>query len=372
MIWDLDIQQRQINDAFTHCSKGNLTKLKQCEFSECGMSCPILLKYKRRIFILILFNIVVEFVNGFNSLHIACKKAHHNIVDYLIVTSLQQHNISFLLSNTEMEDPKSACMIAALAGNISIVKLFYEQNNELQLALNESVDYAGNSILHYAVWSGNLELVQYLLQSCNMNDSIKNNEGLTAMHIAAAGNYVDILKFMYQRRNLLSFSSSPQEELSVSGMTAFHRAVQSGSYETVDYLLSNNNNNNSNNEDYFDINMTICNGNTALHIACRHGFLSIVQCLIKYNAKVNIQNEYSITPLHYACISGQRNIVEHLIDTFQADLHICLPDGSHCLHLSAQHGKHDICEYILHHSNYLSHNLEPSTCNVLLKDAKGN
>ena len=45
------------------------------------------------------------------------------------------------------------------------------------------------------------------------------------------------------------------------------------------------------------------NGNTVLHLASQHGGLDIVKYLVEeYGADVAVQNDYDLSPLHFACI----------------------------------------------------------------------
>jgi ankyrin repeat protein len=54
-------------------------------------------------------------------------------------------------------------------------------------------------------------------------------------------------------------------------------------------------------------------GITPLHWACVNGHRDIVQLLIEHGAPVNATNEVEDTPLHWAALGGHKEIAAHLI-----------------------------------------------------------
>jgi ankyrin repeat protein len=53
---------------------------------------------------------------------------------------------------------------------------------------------------------------------------------------------------------------------------------------------------------------------TLLHWACDRGYLDIVQLLVKRKAKLDIQDSEGNTPLHFASMTGHREIYCYLIE----------------------------------------------------------
>jgi len=53
-------------------------------------------------------------------------------------------------------------------------------------------------------------------------------------------------------------------------------------------------------------------GTSALHVACSHGFLDIVECLLQHEADPNIVDLDGKTPLHHASASGHNDILPML------------------------------------------------------------
>lgn len=107
-----------------------------------------------------------------------------------------------------------------------------------------------------------------------------------------------------------------------------------------------------------------CKGETALHIACRHGDLSRVrQLLLEPGIDVGITDNCGWTPLHEACIAGRPDVVEELLKYFRAhstnlsDGKLPLDftaligakglDGITPLHDAAAHGHVDVVRLLL-------------------------
>ncbi|XP_067942487.1 protein phosphatase 1 regulatory subunit 27-like [Watersipora subatra] len=62
-----------------------------------------------------------------------------------------------------------------------------------------------------------------------------------------------------------------------------------------------------------DINAINSRGLTALHQAVLDNSFSAVRIILKYGAKVNMQDEDSWTPLHAACCEGNADIARYLL-----------------------------------------------------------
>ena len=79
-------------------------------------------------------------------------------------------------------DGHTALQTAVLAGNLEIVKYLIEE----QHANTQVIDQRGGyTLLHLAVISGNLDVVQYIMDHTQVDPEAKDNQGRTAMELAA-------------------------------------------------------------------------------------------------------------------------------------------------------------------------------------------
>lgn len=88
-------------------------------------------------------------------------------------------------------------------------------------------------------------------------------------------------------------------------MSPLHRAVQLGHLKVCEILLDYGK--------FEDIFTKDHQSRTPLHFACKHGFLSISQLLVRSGANINEIDEIGNTPMHYASDSGNKELVEWLL-----------------------------------------------------------
>lgn len=139
-----------------------------------------------------------------------------------------------------------------------------------------------------------MSIVKLLIEENIIDPSTKNSEGLTAIQFAIAGKHIEIVQYLSK----LS-SGSLAAETTDSGLTGLHRAAIYGSLETIKLLLSAN----CETVDAVSVESTAYNGNTVLHLSAQHGGMDIIKYLIEEcSASVNVQNDYDLTPLHFACL----------------------------------------------------------------------
>lgn len=129
---------------------------------------------------------------------------------------------------------------AAIEGKWQEVKSFYEHNDEL---MHTSLTPSGDTALHVAVYSGDTDLLDFLLQIVKSESDfmmatketpfrITNNYGQTALHEAAGpGSVTAAALLLSYDENLLSVQSE-------SGETALFRAAAFGRTKFIKYLAS--------------------------------------------------------------------------------------------------------------------------------------
>lgn len=146
------------------------------------------------------------------------------------------------------------------------------------------LDNHGQNILHYAIRSGNKEMVEYLLDSCSeisVNQSDSN--WFSPLHIAAINGNFHIVKFLLLKNaNVNSVNRDRQ--------TPLHLAAQYGYCEIINLLLENGANINT-----FDI-----DERSALTMAILYSKEESAKLLIKKGIRLNHEEVNGYTPLYRA------------------------------------------------------------------------
>jgi ankyrin repeat protein len=156
----------------------------------------------------------------------------------------------------------------------------------------------GETLLHIAAQSGDLDVVKLLLESgADINGS--KPFSATALHYAAGNGHETVVRF------LLSRGADPNGESAI-GITPLGLAVAKG-YRTVASTLlqagATVTNKASNSGGYIgNIAIEIHKGETALHIASRSGYPAIVSLLLTNGAPVDAVDSEQQTPL---CLAVQ-------------------------------------------------------------------
>jgi ankyrin repeat protein len=272
---------------------------------------------------------------------------------------------------------------AALEGDLAAIKNYI--NNHVP-GIN-SKDAQGATPLHIAVQQRSHEIIAELLKA-NIDASIQNSSGNSALHIAIAYNDIMALKLiMDQNKGLINLQNN-------DGQTPLHITTLNEHIETLQLLLS-----------YFadpylsyhppvlttpyaleeagakehyrnvDENMPISRrnlidpligvnwlfkqghsiinkkdnqGKTVLHYACIAENAEVIQVLEKYiqDTDLHVKDRQGNTALHVACEQGNYHIVKFLLER-NAKPNITNIDGRTALHIAAIGGHKDILDILL-------------------------
>ncbi|XP_017106661.2 uncharacterized protein dgo [Drosophila bipectinata] len=129
----------------------------------------------------------------------------------------------------------------------------------------------------------------------NSSLSIANNEGLSALHLAAQNGHNQ------SSRELLLAGADPDVQNNY-GDTPLHTACRYGHAGVTRILLSA----------LCDPNKTNLNGDTALHITCAMGRRKLTRILLEADARLGIKNAQGDCPMHIAIRKNYREIIEIL------------------------------------------------------------
>uniref|UniRef100_A0A286XQH5 Ankyrin 3 n=1 Tax=Cavia porcellus TaxID=10141 RepID=A0A286XQH5_CAVPO len=138
-----------------------------------------------------------------------------------------------------------------------------------------AVTRQGIASVHLAAQEGHVDMVSLLL-SRNANVNLSNKSGLTPLHLAAQEDRVNVAEVLVNQgahvdaqTKVSPFLLLSTKIIDFNGYTPLHQAAQQGHTHIINVLLQNNASPNE---------LTV-NGNTALAIARRLGYISVVDTL---------------------------------------------------------------------------------------------
>ena len=200
----------------------------------------------------------------------------------------------------------------------------------------EPFDSEGNSLLHWACVSGNLELVRYLVDEVKVDSRSTNNKMQNALHVAVAYGRSNLVDFL-----LISCRLDPRESdalMKTPTLTAAEngddqmlrrlreadvpfdhktitRATKSGSISCIRYLLEECN---------MDAHIRDPEGKSLLMLAAESGHLKLVTYLAEqHQLSLSAVSSQRRNVLHYATDRGHVDVAQYLISKSREQGLIC-------------------------------------------------
>lgn len=265
-------------------------------------------------------SVSVKNSNDNTPLHFAARYGRVDNVKYLI-----SKNADFNASNKVNMSPLH---LAALGGHLETAKHLVNMYRNQQIDFNFNDSFYGGTPLHYAASSGNLKLVQFLINNgadVNVRDSgghtplfyavskggnlqivthllrngaiIKPADSTPILHFAALGGHIDIFQHLIEDQQC-------QFDTRSNDVHTLQYAVRGGSLPIVEYLIDDKGLSINNMVDIYD--------DTLLHDAACRGFVNIVRYLLKKGANQNARNKGNETALDCARNRRYSNVVNCL------------------------------------------------------------
>ena len=244
-------------------------------------------------------NIAIRSSYGYNIVHYATLKGHYNTTKYLSTVYIN----GFSVPDIDGELPiHTACQ----SGNIQLVNYLVD---EIGCDIS-SLTNSHQSCAVFACMSGNLNLLKLLATKYSLDLTVTDRDGFTLLHYAAEKGHNHIIEWLIEEHKLDPLSTSN------NATTTLHKAASGGVSSTVEFLYE------------------------------------------KYSLDVNsttTTNKY--TPLHSATVKGHVPVVQYLTKLPQCNVTAKDSDGSTVLHLSSKHGFIKLLEHYLgSHSDLAEHN----------------
>ena len=242
-----------------------------------------------------------------------------------------------------------------------------------------SVDCAGNNCLHLAAFHGRVDVLQLLLVRGQPRPFDQNNDGLTALHFAAARGELgtlDLLLGVVAKTGTGVGTPERIDRPSSSGMTALHKAVQgghtaaalkliasgakpgsgsgagttgftsfhyaalSGQHATLEALLD------ATAPDMSAVDIVSSDGRTPLHLAASAGDPETVQCLLARGADVQRTDHRGRAMLHFAAAGGFAALCKHLVEVEGVDPGLRDSDGLTAAHHADEAGRPELGSWL--------------------------
>ncbi len=219
---------------------------------------------------------------GLTALHYAVFGGQVNIAKYLIEKSFDP-----LTSSEQTSTPFN---LAVKLDQVKILKIFLGKTEEKFKRKHDT--------LINACFEGSVNIVKYLL-SLELNPNFReSDENYTALMMAARGCHLTVEKLLCDHGAEINSSTS-------GGDTALLLASDESHLPSIRYLIRRG------------ANPSVCDEvdkNTPLSLALEESRFDIAEYLIKKGAKVNSEDQYYDTPLHYAAKNGSPRLVSLLIN----------------------------------------------------------
>jgi len=283
----------------------------------------VLLQYQDR------YDINCQDSDGFTALHLACNNNHVDVVKRLC----QDPKLDMTKKNVYAY---KALMIGCDKGYLPIVEVLLQYQDRYDINCQ---DNDGFTALHLACNNNHVDVVKRLCQEPKVDVTKKNVFAYTALMIGCDKGYLPIVEVLlqYQDRYDINFRNNMRQ-------TALYLACENNHFDIVKRLCQ---------EPKVDMSLKDVRGFTALMVCCEKGYLPIVELLLQYQDRydINSQNNQRYTALHEACRKNHVNIVKRLCK--DSTLNMSLKDlyGNTALMICHEKGYLPIAEELLQYQD---------------------
>ena len=211
-----------------------------------------------------------------------------------------------------------------------------------------------NCLLFASCLFGHPDIVKFLIDECGCDPHYTDGHGLTSMHFTCMHSIsfqVNSMQAMLERITVSKVTNIKEQ-----GMLAYI-------WQVIITLISHFANGVKN-----DATAPNPHVSHSLRIDCNiaseldlNKFMIFKYLLVEQKCTTDCKDKDGYTPLHYACASGQRNIVQYLYREKLSDLVHTTNSGDTPLHLACKFSQLEITEFLL----------STGECDPLCKNAEG-
>ncbi|XP_019852256.1 PREDICTED: serine/threonine-protein phosphatase 6 regulatory ankyrin repeat subunit C-like [Amphimedon queenslandica] len=268
---------------------------------------------------------------NWNIFHFSSLQGHTHFIKH--ITSLYPQYIS-LLHSTDNEG-SLALHLACQSGSNQLVTFLID---DMKCNFTATDTLYGSNCVMYACVSGNLDLVQLLIQQYKLEPVNINNTGFSVLHAAAQEGHTHILEWYSQE-----YSVDITNHTENNKYTLAHSAAYNGKLHCLQELI---------NKYQCDVNATTTDtGSTVFHEACEGGHVPVVLYLTSLpQCNIAAKTSNGSTALHITCeYSDSLPILKHLVENHELDLCAVNDEGMAPIHLACSEGRLNFAQYIIKH-----------------------
>ncbi|XP_048697724.2 uncharacterized protein LOC125632890 isoform X4 [Caretta caretta] len=266
--------------------------------------------------------------NGAVCLHAAAKRGHAAVVKALLQRGAEV--------DARTKENYTALHIAAQHCKPLVVQTLLGFGARVQLKGGK----AQETPLHIAACIHEGEKVAEMLLKSGADVNVEQENGETAMHIAARHGNLRMIKALIEEGGELTSQSK-------AGECPLHIAVQHSHLPVVEEILNYLATEKSHAEASACVNQENKHGKAALHLAAENGHDQIADVLLWHKAFVNAKTKLGLTPLHLSAQNGYNHLVKLLVETHLASIDAMTLTKRTPLHLAALTGQLDVCTSLL-------------------------
>ena len=267
--------------------------------------------------------------DGMTCLHHSCRHGHLDVAQYLI--DVQDIDVNMVDSKG-----RNGVHHAAYSGNQDLVEYLINEKSLLPTA----VDSTGCTALHYGIMSMKLPLVKHLVNVYKLDPHQRNNSGKASVNYVAEVGDINVLEYLINSCNCeLSIIDNVDQNI-------FHLSSLKRQFHFIKYVLAHY-------PQYISLIHSPDNkGILPIHLACQSGNAQLVMYLVDdIKCDVTAKTSRGDTCVTYACISGNLSLIKLLVEQYKLDPLAVDKYGLSSLHASMERGHIHNMEWIANKCN---------------------
>ncbi|XP_078409158.1 ankyrin repeat domain-containing protein 16 [Cetorhinus maximus] len=184
-------------------------------------------------------------------------------------------------------------------GNLVLLQEEVRRDESVRAAvLKGHFGRSGDTVLHYAVRHGHLEILKYLVEELGINTELANSDYKRVLHEAASMGHRECVRYLIAQGARIDC-------LKKADWTPLMMACTRTNLEVIKDLV----------ESGASLTLKNKDGWSSFHIACREGDPEIIQYLLEVSSGIwDVESKINRTPLHTVAMHGHFEAAELLLE----------------------------------------------------------